>query len=218
VIEALGRDPELAARVRYLVVGPCSDAHRRELESIVAEHHLESVVELRGRVSDEELADTLARSDICINLRQPCIEAASASLGEQMWYGKPVVVSDAGCYAELPDDCVIKIDPGDPAAGVAAALHRLVDDPALGVAIGEHATAYAHEHFRSDRYARRVFEFIDEVLASRPFLEVADTFGHHLSQLGIDGDMPVVDVTASVVHELFAGAAPLGSGHARARH
>jgi glycosyltransferase involved in cell wall biosynthesis len=211
VIEALGRDPSLAARVRYLVVGPCPDAHRRELEALVVEHGLEDVVELRGRVDEEELDAVLAASDVCVNLRRPCIEAASASLGEEMWYGKPTIVADAGCYSELPDDAVVKIDPDDPVGATGLALRMLVDDVSRRRAVGERAAAYARAHLRADLYAAKLVAFVDEVLASRPFLAVADALGHHLGRLGVSAGMPVVDESARVAHELFADAAPGGA-------
>jgi glycosyltransferase involved in cell wall biosynthesis len=217
VIQAIGANASLRGRVRYVVVGPCPDAHRQELEEVVAALGLADVVDLRGRVSDAELTEVLVRADVCVNLRNPCLEAASASLGEAMWFGKPVIVTDAGCYSELPDDCVVKTDPEEPVASVGAALRRLVDDPALRTVFGERASAYAQANLRADRYASSLLPFIEEVMAARPFLAVADRFGEHMARLGMTGDMPVVDVTAALAHELFAGAALGATGPAGVR-
>ena len=49
-----------------------------------------------------------------------------------MLFGKPVVVTDTGCYSELPDDCVVKIDPkheealGGALAGLAQDRERTI--------------------------------------------------------------------------------------------
>ena len=54
-----------------------------------------------------------------------------------MGEGVPTIVSDVGWYAELPDDCVLKVGVGETMrAELGAALERLLRDPEQRVALG----------------------------------------------------------------------------------
>src|SRR5207248_10282112 len=68
--------------------------------------------------------------------------------------GKPLVVSDVGWFAELPDEVALKVSPGgeDEVAAIAAALERLAQ-PGVGAGMGEAAAAYVREHPDLERAA-----------------------------------------------------------------
>ena len=51
----------------------------------------------------------MAACDICVNLRSPTMGETSGSVIRQLSLGKPVVVSDVGWFAELPDDVALKV-------------------------------------------------------------------------------------------------------------
>jgi len=66
-------------------------------------------VTFAGFVSDEELPAYFAAVDCLVNLRYPSAGETSGTLIRAMAAGKPVAVSDYAQFAELPDDCVVKI-------------------------------------------------------------------------------------------------------------
>ncbi|WP_031340937.1 glycosyltransferase, partial [Xanthomonas maliensis] len=100
VIRAVAADPELARHVDYRVLGPCSDDERARLHGICEEVGFQGLT-LEGRVSHERLLEGLAEADVICCLRDPAVEGASASAIEGMQSGAPVIVSNAGFYAEL---------------------------------------------------------------------------------------------------------------------
>jgi glycosyltransferase involved in cell wall biosynthesis len=66
-------------------------------------------VTFTGFVADEEFPKYFAAVDCLVNLRYPSAGETSGTLIRAMAAGKPVAVSDYAQFAELPDDCVVKI-------------------------------------------------------------------------------------------------------------
>ncbi|OYW07953.1 MAG: hypothetical protein B7X34_09805, partial [Acidobacteriia bacterium 12-62-4] len=196
VLEAMG--PEM----HYVVAGPADPAYQKRLDRIVAERGLGGRVQFLGRVSDEVLHTCLAAADICLNLRQPAIEGASASVIEEMLYGKPVVVTDIGFYRELPPDCVVKVDPADEAAGLRAALAKLADATEREE-MGARAMAYAAATFRADNYARDLLRFAWDVRNAQPLFALSDRIAGELRRMKVSSDMAIVDTAATTVGDLF---------------
>jgi len=121
-----------------------------------------------------------------------------------MLYGKAVVVTDVGFYRELPADCVVKIDPANEAAELAAALARL-GEAGERRAMGERARTYARETFRADRYARDLLRFGWDVRNAQPLLGLTDRIAGELQRMKVSSDMAIVGTVAETVGELFGG-------------
>ena len=66
-------------------------------------------VTFTGFVPDEEFATYFDKVDCLVNLRYPSAGETSGTLIRALAAGKPVAVSDYAQFAELPDDCVVKI-------------------------------------------------------------------------------------------------------------
>jgi glycosyltransferase involved in cell wall biosynthesis len=95
------------ARLRLLVVGepaPNIDIQALQTDGIT----------FTGYVADAEFAAHFAAVDRLLNLRYPSAGETSGTLIRAFEAGKPVAVSDYAQFAELPDDCVVKIPFGDP--------------------------------------------------------------------------------------------------------
>ena len=60
-------------------------------------------------VEEERLWSLMAACDVCVSLRSPTMGETSGSVIRQLSLGKPVVVSDVGWFAELPDDVALRI-------------------------------------------------------------------------------------------------------------
>lgn len=95
-----------------------------------------------------------------VGLGRPVLEAAM--------HGKPVVASGSrrGAGVLLPGRTGILLDdPGPPA--IAAALRRLIEDPAFRARLGESAAVHARERFDPRTNARAVEAVYDELLGVR---------------------------------------------------
>ena len=125
------RDPSLA----LLIVGepaPNIDLATLDQAGIVT----------TGYVADEDFPSYYAMADCFVNLRYPSAGETSGTLIRAFDAGKPVAVSDYAQFAELPDDCVVKVPLGgdeverlvafftDPLPDVAAAQRRWLDEHA----------------------------------------------------------------------------------------
>ena len=103
LLEAFARMRRDRPDARLLLVGAVSpgfDLDRRlqrlglSGEGIVREAYVE----------EQRLWALMAACDVCVNLRSPTMGETSGSVIRQLSLGKPVVVSDVGWFAELPDD------------------------------------------------------------------------------------------------------------------
>ncbi len=188
--------------MHLVVAGPSDPNYQKRLDRIVVDRGLGARVHFLGRVSDEVLHTCLAAADICVNLRWPAIEGASASVIEEMLHGKPVIVTDVGFYRELPDDGVVKIDPTAEHVGLVSALQWL-RDRAERDALGVRAKAYAESTFRADSYARDLTRFGWEVRYAQPLLDLTDRIAQEMRRMKVSGEMAIVDTAAATIDELF---------------
>jgi glycosyltransferase involved in cell wall biosynthesis len=204
VLQALRSDRALAARIFYVVIGSSPPEYGGELARMVKEFGLDDTVRLAGYLEDNILESYLEQADLCITLRQPTTEAASASAIEQLFHGKPVIVSATGFYRELPDDCVLKIRPDYELEDLKGALSRLASDPALRRELGRRARSYAQETFSGDLYVDGLLEIAGEILDAKPMLGFADRVGRELARMGVTSHEPLVHSVADLAGELFA--------------
>jgi glycosyltransferase involved in cell wall biosynthesis len=207
VIEAIARlGPALRGLV-YAIVGPASPDYERKLKAASKEKGLEDIVRFLGQVSDDLLSAYLSAADICINLRFPAMEGASASVIEEMLFGKPVIVTNTGFFGELPDDCVVKVSP-DSDAELAAALKQLVLDDSARRRIGAFAKLFAENEFHADQYAKKIMEFLWDVRGATPLLGLADRVGAELARIGVARDAKLVDSLAQEIESTLVCPSP----------
>jgi glycosyltransferase involved in cell wall biosynthesis len=131
-----------ATPFRALVVGDGPD--RASVEAEVRALGLQAVVELAGIRGD--VAGLLASGDVFVLSSRS--EGAPMSILEAMAAGLPVVATDVGGVGELVAHGVTGLlaPPGDPDA-LAAALERLLADPALRRTLGAAGRERARERF-----------------------------------------------------------------------
>jgi glycosyltransferase involved in cell wall biosynthesis len=213
VLRALAANRDLLGRIVYVVAGPCEPGRLAELEAIISRLGLEGTVRLAGYVDEERLQAYLRHADLCINLRFPAIEGASASLVEEMLHGKAVIVTDTGFYSELPVDTVMKIRPEHEQEELTSALRRLVTNAGLREAIGSRAREFAEKHFRADQYAEEFLKFGWEVRTAKPMLELADRVAGELRGMGVATGMEIVDTVSRECEQLFCAGPEPGTGN-----
>jgi glycosyltransferase involved in cell wall biosynthesis len=145
-----------------LVVGGGSELHAAEEER--RRLGLEEVVDLAGERDD--VPAILASSHVFVLSSRS--EALPVSILEAMAAGLPVVASRTGGVPELVVDgqTGVLVPAGDPSA-LAAALQRLVDDPALRAGLGAAGRARVEEQFRLESFLQAHVDLYRRALAAR---------------------------------------------------
>jgi glycosyltransferase involved in cell wall biosynthesis len=164
-LRAFKRVLETAPEARYLVVGEWVTAEVNP-PLLIEQLGLGDTVHCTGRIENmPEFVDWVATADIVVNLRNPTVGETSASALRAMAAGRPLIVSNHGWYAELPDDSCIKVPPADEEA-LYDAMRRLVSEPALREAMGARAARHAAEMHSPAAAAAAYARFIGQVIAN----------------------------------------------------
>lgn len=110
---------------------------------------------LRLDYQDEnDLWQLLADCDICVSLRWPTMGETSGMAIRALSLGKPLVVSDAGWFSELPDSVAVKVPVDEfEVAMLAAFLERLAADDGLRERMGAAAAEFARREHDLGRVA-----------------------------------------------------------------
>ncbi|WP_168709998.1 glycosyltransferase family 4 protein [Massilia sp. Mn16-1_5] len=182
VIRAIGNSTELRDHAVYRLVGHVQTETVVSLSSLARNHQVNLVIS--DELDNAALITAIDQADVVTCLRWPSLEAASASAIEAMLYGKPVIVTDVHFYSELPDDCVLKIDPDDEVASLQRALEQLYHSPELRRQLGARAREWANATFRADRYADCLIVMAQDTSRVRPALAAVEQFTQTLSRWG----------------------------------
>jgi len=160
----------------------------------------------RPYVEEERLMSLMAACDAVVLLRAPTMGETSGSAIRTLSLGKPLVVSDLGWFAELPNEVALKVPVGDgEEAALVSALERLTD-PSVAARMGEAARAYVlAEHGLeqvAELYAAALEQAagsaaVDEQVLGAVAAAAADTgvdtalLAPELRDLGLSGHAPV---------------------------
>src|SRR5439155_27130265 len=125
---------------------------RPELERLISELSLSNRFELIGPVSD--VPAFLAAVDVAVLPSHA--EGMSNALLEYMAAGRSVVATDVGANGHLlrGGELGVLVPPNDPAA-LAAALGRLLAEPARAAWLGAVARRHVQAHYSRDAMRRR---------------------------------------------------------------
>ena len=108
-------------------------------------------VELLDYVPEERMWSLMAACDVLVNLRYPTMGETSGSVIRALTLGKPLVVSDVGWFAELPDDAVLKVPVDEREVEVIEAALGVAADH--GAALGDAARGYIEREHDLDHVA-----------------------------------------------------------------
>jgi glycosyltransferase involved in cell wall biosynthesis len=97
-----------------------------------------------GYVSEERFESLMAACDVLVNLRSPTMGETSGSVIRALSLGKPMLVSDIGWFAEIPDGAALRIPVDEYEVPTIAAALELAAD--RGAELG----AGAREYVRRD--------------------------------------------------------------------
>lgn len=165
LVEALAKARTEHPEAHLVVVG------RRPTEGPVAaaleRYGVAGAVEFVKGISDAELADLVRGAEIaCV---PSLYEGFSLPAAEAMATGTPLVATTGGAIPEVAGrdgETCLAVPPGD-AGALAAALGRLLGDPALRDRLGAAGRARVLRHFTWERAARGTVEHYRAAIAAR---------------------------------------------------
>jgi glycosyltransferase involved in cell wall biosynthesis len=146
--------------VRFAIVG--DGPLRADLERMIRTYGLEQWIELRGGTTDP----ARALRDLDIFVLASYSEGCSNALLEAMATRLAVVATNVGGNPWLVDDerTGFLVPPADP-AGLAKAIVRLVEAPALAAELADRALERVHAEFAVGRMLEELQAFYDRALA-----------------------------------------------------
>ena len=115
-----------------------------------------------GYADEQRLWSFLAATDVCVSLRYPTMGETSGVVVRALSLGRPLVVSDVGWFADLPDEVAIKVPVEGDVEALAGALERLARDPELRATMGAAARALAHGEHQLERVAEAYTAALEE--------------------------------------------------------
>jgi glycosyltransferase involved in cell wall biosynthesis len=167
-------------RLHLVVAGGAHPGYMTSLAKEAKRLGVAESVTFTGWLDDRDMYSYLAAADVFVNLRYPSTESASGSLVEQLYVGKPVIVSDVGLYSSLPDDVVIKTPAQDDGTRIAEQLELLVGDQELRESYAERVRDYADRRFSRQLYGERLYEFLSEVHRVQGRIAALDELGDEI--------------------------------------
>jgi len=129
-----------------------------------------AAVQVVGRVEEKaRFLDWMRAVDAAVNLRWPTAGETSAAMIRLLGLGKPLIVTAAGSFAEIPRGCAVAVPPqAGEVERVAAVLVALAEDPDLARDLGANARIHMARHHTPERAAAGYASFLASVAADAP--------------------------------------------------
>ena len=160
LLEAFAALRKKHADARLLLVG--AEAPGFDLAARLAELRVDGV-ERVDYVDEERLWALMSACDVCVSLRAPTMGETSGSAIRALVLGKPLVVSDMGWFAELPDEVALKVPVDEhEAETLGAALELLASNDRARTAMGDAARAYVAAEHDLERSAEAYVAALEE--------------------------------------------------------
>jgi len=137
--------------------------YEEQIRAEISRRGIESRVHITGHLTEEEIADAMAASDIVV---APHTQATgSYSIMIPLSYGRAIAASDLACFREIQEQCgcMVLFRTGD-SADFARALKAVLDDDGRKARMEAMAVQYARTHSWRE-VARRTVEVYREAIA-----------------------------------------------------
>jgi glycosyltransferase involved in cell wall biosynthesis len=158
-------------------------------------------------VEEDRLWSLMGASDVCVNLRWPTMGETSGAVIRALALGRPLVVSDIGWFAELPDDVVAKVPVDEwEVELLATLLERLAGDERLRTALGAAASDYVKREHELGKVADLYVAALEEA-AGGPFVRDAllEEVALAAADVGLQADDPEIVRVAAAIREAGLG-------------
>lgn len=192
VIEAIASSDNLRNATHYCLYGAIETAERERLVKLALARKVQLTI--FGAVSDDVLQSGLRKASVVSCLREPVLEGASASAIEAMLHGCAVLVSDAGFYADLPDECVAKVPRSTEPGSIRKVLDGLWSDQEARTSMGHRARRHAEDVFSPARYADSLLRVIDDVRVDTAYGPAIASIAGKLIDLGLASSSPATEI------------------------
>jgi len=158
-------------------------------------------------VEEDRLWSLMAASDVCVNLRWPTMGETSGAAIRALALGRPLVVSDVGWFAELPDDVVAKVPVDEwEVELLATLLERLAGDEHLRTALGAAASDYVKREHELGKVADLYVAALEEA-AGGPLVRDAllQEVALAAADVGLQADDPEIVRLGAAIREAGLG-------------
>lgn len=163
VLAAFKRLLAVAPNAMYLIVG--EDHWKWSVAPLIEEMGLGDRVRITGYTTEKDFFRYLKAADVIVNLRFPTAGETSGTLIRSLGAGKPVIVTDFGQFAELPDDVCLKVTAGpDEEKELYAKLRALVYRPTLREQLSRRASGWIRSENEISRCAARYLNFAEKIV------------------------------------------------------
>jgi len=127
---------------------------------------LTEYVRVLGYTPIERFVDYISACDVVLNLRYPTVGETSGSLQRALGVGRPVIVSAAGAFSELPDDICLKVPVASTEEDlIFEYLNLLASRSDLARAMGERAKQWVARECNWSAVARQYVQFLAQFRA-----------------------------------------------------
>ena len=150
---------------------------------------------------EERLWSLMAACDVLVNLRYPTMGETSGSAIRALSLGKPLIVSDVGWFAELPDDVALKVPVDELEVEVLRAALEVATDH--GAALGQAGRAYVEREHALPKVADAYVEAL-EVAAGGDTVD--DAVLWRVAEAAADAGITDVALLAARLREVGFGA------------
>ena len=204
LLEAFARVRASHPDARLLLVGAVSPGF--DLESRLGDDEIDGVVR-EDYVDEGQLWSLMAACDVCVALRAPTMGETSGTAIRALVLGLPLVVSDLGWFAELPDGVALKVAVDDrEVETLTAALELLASNHEARRAMSEGACEYVRREHDLGRVADAYAAALEEAVGGPAVREaVLGEVANAAADVGIAVDSPEADELAERLREVRLG-------------
>ncbi len=191
LIMAIGASPILRDRCRLSVIGQFEEEERCRLSDIATIVRAHPLV-FTGWVDDDKLYDSLRNIHVMSCLRNPVLEGASGSLMLALASGRPTLVTDHGCYAEVPPGMVLPCRPGHEALDAMRYLEWLSGARQEAAAMAARAQEWVIRRHSPAAYVDGLLPLLERVVEERPWREARRSIRSTLMTFGLQDSDPAL--------------------------
>ena len=145
-------------RFRLHVAGAPGSGVRTHLDRVQAKGMLID----HGFAQERDLDRLIRDSALVINLRDPSMGEVSGSQLRIFANHGLSAVTDHGWYSCLPDDCVLKIEPGETKKDLNRVLQQLADDPLAFQELRQRGFMHVQKNHSLECFANAFTAFMEE--------------------------------------------------------
>ena len=113
-----------------------------------------------GYADEKEFNSFIKYSDLIVNLRYPSVGETSGAMIRILQLGKACIINNIGWFAEIPDECAVKIGTDNLKADIESSIKELSEDEKKRQSLGENAALYIEKEFAPEIIVEKIREFI----------------------------------------------------------